>query len=191
MFVRRVMRQQRGLVHSPGGQQQVGLGRMQVAARRIDPQRPAIAAGFLPGRQRQAVVEQLRDAGEVERRRRTQRAAEHAVVGRRLFLRTMQQFDQPAAVVASERRRLGRPVQPPRPRGELLRAVHAQLVVGAYRVFRRHRSAPAIAHGSGDRAHAGATDGQQAGADARSRHADRAACRGVASVPATAGWPGR
>ncbi|MNN43188.1 hypothetical protein D3C81_1574120 [compost metagenome] len=65
MCVRRVVRQHGGLVHSPGGQQQVGFGRMQVAAGRIDPQRPAVAVSLLPGRQRQAVVEQLREGGQI------------------------------------------------------------------------------------------------------------------------------
>ncbi|MCY1438484.1 hypothetical protein D9M71_546860 [compost metagenome] len=191
MHVCRVVRQHSGLVHSPGGQQQVGLGRVQVAARRIDPQRPAVAAGLLPGRQRQAVVEQLRHAGQVERRRTAQRAGEDAVVRRRFLLRAVQQLDQPRPVVATERRRLGRPVQPSGAGGELLRAVHAQPVVGTYRVFRRHRQAPATVHESDDRAHAGTADGRRAGADARSRPAHRAAYRGAALAPGMAGWPAR
>ncbi len=60
MLVGTVVGEQRRRLQGTAGKQQVGFGGMQVAARRIDPQRPASAAGLLPGRQRQSVVEHLR-----------------------------------------------------------------------------------------------------------------------------------
>lgn len=48
---------------------QVTLGRVQVAARGVHPQRPARLAGLLPRRKRERVVQELRDRAAVERRR--------------------------------------------------------------------------------------------------------------------------
>ncbi|MNF65648.1 hypothetical protein D3C84_474150 [compost metagenome] len=138
MGVGRVMGEQGLVLQAAGRQQQIGLGRVQIARRRIDPQRPTAAAGLLPGRQRQAVVEQLRQAGPVQRRRRAQRRGEHRVVVGRLLLRPVPQLDQPGTGVTPKGRRLSRPLQLAGPGGEALRLVLAQLVIGAHGVLFGH-----------------------------------------------------
>lgn len=144
MLVGTVVGEQRRRLQGTAGKQQVGFGGMQVAARRIDPQRPASAAGLLPGRQRQSVVEHLREAAAIEPRGRGRRPGKHPVVGWRLLQRPMQQFDLPAAPVLAERRRLGRPVQSAGTGCVALRAMHAEAMVGEYlaaAVAHVHRSA--------------------------------------------------
>ncbi|MCY1392407.1 hypothetical protein D9M71_72780 [compost metagenome] len=130
--VRGVVDQQGALLHRARRQQQVGLGGMQIAGGRIDPQCPAAGPRLLPGGDGQAVVEQLRQARAIQWRRRAERGGEHRVVGRRFFQRAMPQLQHARAAVAAEGRRLGRPVELAGPRREAVRAVLAEFVIGTH-----------------------------------------------------------
>ena len=94
--------------------QDVALGGMQVAARRIRAQRPARAAGLLPRRERERVLEQARQRPEVERRARHRAALVQALVGGRDRLLIRREDRQPRerrALEAPEGIRLVRPVE--------------------------------------------------------------------------------
>ncbi len=89
VLARRVVVQARS-VAKPGQRvdQQVALGRMQVAARRIAAQRPARGAGLLPGGDGQRVLQQARQRADRERRARHRTATVQVVVaGRQRLLR--------------------------------------------------------------------------------------------------------
>ena len=83
VLARRVVVQPRRVAKSgQRADQQVGFGRMQVAARRIAAQRPARGAGLLPGGYGQRVLQQARQGVDRERRARHRTAMVEVVVVR-------------------------------------------------------------------------------------------------------------
>src|SRR5688572_25292414 len=75
--------------------EEIALGGMQVAARRIHAQRPARAARLLPRRERERVLEKARQRVQVERRARHRAGRVKAVVRRRAGLVVRREERQP------------------------------------------------------------------------------------------------
>ncbi|MGK2898434.1 MAG: hypothetical protein ACSLE9_07075 [Burkholderiaceae bacterium] len=133
VFARRVVVQAVGETPDAGGQQ-IGLGRVQVAARRVGAQRPAVGAVLLPGGQREAQLEQRRDAVAVRRARR--HAGVQVGPGRGQRAGHQRQQRDRRTGPAAEGVRLRVPVQRFGARGVALQMVLAALVIGPRRVQR-------------------------------------------------------
>src|SRR6185369_11220535 len=100
-----------------GIDEEIALGGMQVAARRIHAQRPARAAGLLPRRERERVLEEARQRAQVARYARHRAGRVEAVVWRRAGLVVRREEWQPrdrGAFEAAEGIGLVGPVQLPR-----------------------------------------------------------------------------
>ena len=112
-----------------GARDEVALGRMEVSAGRVDPQRPARSARLLPRRERQRILKQLRYPAATERHRGHVPEEKGRLVTR-LVLETHQiegQHWRPGE--ATERIRLGRPVHVAERAGEAARVMLRSLVV--------------------------------------------------------------
>jgi hypothetical protein len=96
-----------------GAGDDVGFGRMKIAARRIDAQRPARAAEFLPRRESQRVAEQMADLG---------------VAWRGVGARRQRNFR--CAAKRSERIRLRCPVQITKRSGKPMKVMFGAVVIG-------------------------------------------------------------
>ena len=110
---RRVVRHDRRVTqprHRPADQ--VALGRVQVAARRIDAQRPTAVPILFPGGQRQSVEKEARDILEVRRRGWDQARHKPRLVAGRLTRRSAaRQWDDPCTSIPPERLGLIGPVE--------------------------------------------------------------------------------
>src|SRR5919106_1793790 len=105
---------------------------MKVAARRVRAQRPARAAGLLPGRERERVFEQARKRAQRERGGRHRARSEKILVrgrDRLLVGPEDRRARERGAGVAPEGIGLVRPVEPPGPRGEAVEVMLGALVV--------------------------------------------------------------
>ena len=91
-------------------QEKMRLGRVEVAARRVDSQCPARRAGLFPGRERERLVKKLSERSAVESNRRG-RIPEEGVPGRHGRRRHPLELQLRRAVVGPERVRLARPVE--------------------------------------------------------------------------------
>jgi hypothetical protein len=140
MFPRRVV------VHAAVADQ-VRLGRVEIAARRIDPERPAGAAKLLPGRQPQGTSEKGRDAcvrDRCNRRRRVEQGVVRNIEGEDIPWKG----NERRAGIAAERIGLCRPVKMTGRPGEAVEMVLRGLVIRESRYFDSsliRRSSSAIA----------------------------------------------
>ena len=108
---------------------QISLSRMQVATRRVDPERPACVTRTLPCRYRQTIVKELGDAPCVHRRGLDSTLNKNVIVQR--FVRRNNSFKrhQPSPFIPAKRARLSRPIQIARPLGITFRPVFRGLVI--------------------------------------------------------------
>ena len=128
----------RGVVKNPrlvgqarnGATHEIAFGRMERTARRVDAQRPRRGVrGLLPGRQREAVIEQPADRTAVDRGRRRGRGEQAVVGGRRTQRRMLQGRCSAPSKVAKRIRLIGPVHVSERGRGAL-ETMLGPLVVG-------------------------------------------------------------
>ena len=109
---------------------QIALRRVEVAAGGIDAQRPAHIPDPLPGREGQAVIQELRDAGSIQRPGRQRPVYKDRLEERVVPRRDMVERDQRRAGVTPERIGLRGPIEPAGPEGIALQMVLGRLMEG-------------------------------------------------------------
>jgi hypothetical protein len=112
-----------GVMTDAAAMHDVRLGRMQVAARRVDAKRPARRAELLPRRQSHRTAEEFANRFDGHWSRGHAAALEEGVVRRMRRQSAAREFYKGSAGIPAERVGLGGPVKPPeRPReaGEMM-----------------------------------------------------------------------
>jgi len=110
----------------------ITLGGVQISAAGIDPQRPGGVTGGFPGREREAVVEELRNGGFVERFRGGELREEvgvWGVIGGGFVGRDVEKTDRRGGLIASEGIGLVCPVEAMRAAGVFVEGMLCLLVV--------------------------------------------------------------
>ena len=148
------------------GAEKISLGRMQVAARRIAAQRPAVAGVRFPRREPEGELEEDGDVIQLDGRGRRESSCAHIGVARRERIGHERQRKARRAFERAKRIRLVRPVQPAGPG-----RIAAQAVLAALVVFDEGSRLRRI----GDRRH-GASYGARRGEIAPHGHPGRCSC---------------
>ena len=122
------------VVHARGdaiglGDEQVALGRVEVAARGVGAQRPPGAAVLLPRGEAERQLEEGPERRPAERARRDRARPVEIAPGGREVVACQRELDARGARVGPERLRLVRPVEAPGPGSEAVRVMRAALVV--------------------------------------------------------------
>jgi hypothetical protein len=112
-----------------GAADQVALGGVQVAAGGVDAQGPARISGLLPGREGQAVEEELGYAVAIQRHGREIAGGKGLVIEGPVGGRDLFQLDEPGTPVAAKGVGLGRPIQVAGSPGKPARVVFRRLVI--------------------------------------------------------------